>query len=124
MKKGAAIFAILMGVAMTATWVTLFSLGQYPAAITLPLETGYLLTAEALTAIALIVGGYSVLAHHPWGMPILLIALGELIYCAIRFAGELGQEGSQAGLGFFTSVAIFALFFATNLVKSIIPKRV
>ena len=116
MKKGAAIFSILMGVTMFGTWLFLFISGGVPQVRTLPVETGYLLTAEFLTASALVVGGYGVLSHQKWAMPLLLVALGQLIYCVIRYAGELGQEGSWAGLAFFSVVGAAGLVFAVGLV--------
>ncbi len=118
MKKGAALFSILMGLMMLGTWSFLFLSNQYPQARTFPLETGYLLTAEILTSTTLITAGYAVLSDRKWAMPLLLVALGELIYCTIRFAGELGQGGSAAGLAFFTSVAAFGILFAVYLVIS------
>jgi hypothetical protein len=116
MKKGAAIFSILMGLAMYGTWVFLFLTGGVPQTQTAPLETGYLLTAEFLTATALVAGGYGILSQRSWALPLLLVALGELIYCAIRFAGELGQDGSLGGLLFFTLVGIAAIIFTAGLV--------
>lgn len=118
MKKGAAIFSILMGLMMLGTWSYLFLSNQYPQASTVPLETGYLLTAEFLTSAALIVAGYGILSHRKWATPLILVALGELIYCTIRFAGELGQGGSAAGLAFFTLVAACGIAFAVLLVVS------
>ena len=116
MKKPAAIFAIAMGLMMLGTWSFLLLTDQFPQVRTLPLETGYLLTAEFLTSAALIAGGYGILSGRSWAMPLLLIAIGELIYCTIRFAGELGQGGSIPGLVFFTAVALGGLFFAASLV--------
>ncbi len=118
MKKGAAIFSILMGVTMLGTWTFLFLSNQYPQASTVPLESGYLLAAEFLTATALIVAGYGILTNRKWAMPLILIGLGELIYCTIRYAGELGQGGSAAGLAFFTLVAAFGILFAVSLIIS------
>ena len=116
MNKPAAIFAIAMGLMMLGTWAFLLLTDQFPQVRTLPLETGYLLTAEFLTSTALIAGGYGILSGRSWAMPLLLIAIGELIYCTIRFAGELGQGGSIPGLVFFTAVALGGLFFAVSLV--------
>lgn len=116
MKKGAAIFSILMGLAMFGTWSFLFLFAGFPQVQTHPLETGYLLAAEFLTAAALVAAGYGVLSHRNWAMPLILVALGELIYCAIRFAGELGQGGSLGGLAFFSLVGVAGMIFATGLV--------
>lgn len=116
MQKGAAIFSILMGLAMVGTWLVLFLTGGVPEVRTSPIETGYLLTAEFLTAAGLVLGGYGVLAHRNWAIPLILVALGQLIYCAIRFAGELGQDGSVAGLVFFSLVGLSGLVFAASLI--------
>ncbi len=116
MKQAAAIFSILMGLMMFGTWTFLFSTDQFPQVHSLPIQTGYLLVAEFLTSAALVSGGYGVLTNRPWAMPLILIALGELIYCTIRFAGELGQGGSAAGLGFFSAVGSAGLIFAVYFV--------
>ncbi len=123
MKKAAAVFTLAMGVIMLGTWLYLFIFPGYPQAATAPLETAYLLTAEFLTSAALIVSGYGVLTQRWWGLPLILLALGELVYCAIRFAGELGQEGSMPGLVFFTTVGIFGIAFAVYLVTSVSRKN-
>ncbi len=123
MKKGAAIFSILMGVMMLGTWSYLFLSDQFPQAQTLPIETGYLLAAEFLTSVALILAGYGILARRNWALPLILVALGELIYCTIRFAGELGQGGSLPGLGFFTLVGALGIVFAASLIISIGRQR-
>ncbi len=116
MKKAAAIFSIAMGIMMLGTWAFLLLTDQFPEIRTLPLQSGYLLTAEFLTAAALIAGGYGVLTSRTWALPLLLVGIGELIYCTIRFAGELGQGGSLPGLIFFSAVAIGGLIFASLLV--------
>jgi len=122
MKKAAAVFTIAMGMMMLGTWLYLFIFPGYPQAATAPIETAYLLTAEFLTCAALIVSGYGVLTQRWWGPPMILLALGELVYCAIRFAGELGQQGSIPGLTFFTVVGVFGIAFAVYLVASISRK--
>ncbi len=116
MQKAVAIFSILMGVTMFGTWAFLLLSNQFPAIRTLPLQSGYLLVAEFLTAVALMVAGYGVLTHQPWGLALMFVALGELIYCTIRYAGELGQGGSLAGLVFFSLVAAGGLIFASYLI--------
>ena len=119
MKKAAAIFCMLMGLMMFGTWIFLFLFTGYPQAKIVPVETGYLLAAEFLTAAALVTAGYRILAERKWAMHLILVALGELIYCTIRFAGELGQDGSLAGLAFFSSVGFLALIFTIYLLLSL-----
>ncbi len=117
MRKTAAIFSILMGLTMFGTWTFLLTTRQFPGIQTVPLESGYLLVAEFLTSAALVVAGFGVLANRPWAPALILVALGELIYCTIRYAGELGQEGSVPGLAFFSAVAVGGLIFASGLVS-------
>ncbi len=117
MRKAAAIFSILMGVIMFGTWAYLLLANQFPGIRTVPLESGYLLAAEFLTAGALVVAGYGILKNRPWALALNLVALGELIYCTIRYAGELGQGGSAPGLAFFSAVAAGGLIFASYLVR-------
>ena len=105
-----------MGVMMFGTWAFLLLFNQFPEIRTRPLETGYLLVAEGLTAAALIIAGYGVLTRRQWAQALMLVALGELIYCTIRFAGELGQGGSTPGLAFFSAVGMGGLFFAIYFV--------
>ena len=116
MIKAEAVFSILMGATMLGTWLFLFLSNRFPQARTLPVETGYLLVAEFLTAAALIVAGYGILSNRGWGTALGLVALGQLIYCTVRFAGELGQGGSSGGLIFFTTVGVFGILFAGYLV--------
>ncbi len=116
MRKAAAIFSILMGLSMVGTWTYMLLFKEFPEIRTLPLQAGYLLVAEGLTAAALIVSGYGVLSGRRWAPALILVALGELLYCAVRFAGELGQGGSPAGLVFFTLVAAGSLLFGAYLV--------
>ncbi len=123
MKRVAAVFTILMGLMMLGSWSYLFLSNNYPAASTYPLETGYLLVAEFLTSAALIAAGYGMLTNRRWGFPLILVALGEMVYCTIRFAGELGQGGSTPGLAFFTTVSAFGIFFAVYLVISASRQR-
>jgi hypothetical protein len=118
MTKVAAIFSILMGVMMFGTWSFLFLFDRYPQARSLPIEAGYLLAAEFLTSVALIAAGYGILSQQKWALPLILVALGELIYCTVRYAGELGQGGSLAGLAFFTAVGALGIIFAIYLIIS------
>ncbi len=118
MKKAAAIFALAMGLMMLGTWALLLLTDQFPEIRTVPLEAGYLLAAEFLAAGSLIAGGWGVLAHKMWGFTLLLVAIGELIYCTVRFAGELGQGGSLPGLIFFSLVGLGGIIFAGLLVMA------
>jgi hypothetical protein len=51
------------------------------------------------------------------------VAPGELVYCTVRFAGELGQGGSLPGLAFFTAVAVGGMVCAVYLVVTTARQR-
>ena len=116
MTRAAAIFSILMGASLLATWVVLFAVGQVPELYTSPFKTTLLLVAEALTGLSLIVGGYGLLARRVWGIKLQLVALGMLLYCAIFSCGELGQGNPLAAI-FFGAVATLAFIFSWFLVR-------
>ena len=116
MTRAAAIFSILMGASLLATWVVLFALGQVPEVYTSPFSTTLLLVAEALTGLGLIVGGYGLLTKRVWGLKLQLVALGMLLYCAIFSCGELGQGNPPAAI-FFGAVAALAFIFSRSLVR-------
>jgi peptidoglycan/LPS O-acetylase OafA/YrhL len=116
MTKAAAIFSILMGACLLATWVVLFALGQVPELSTGPFKTTLLLVAEALTGLSLIVGGYGLLTRRAWGLKLQLVALGMLLYCAIFSCGELGQGNPPLAI-FFGAVATLAFVFCWSLVR-------
>ena len=116
MIKAAAIFSILMGASLLATWVVLFAVGQVPELYTSPFKTTLLLVAEALTGLGLIVGGYGLLTRQVWGLKLQLVALGMLLYCTIFSCGELGQGNLLAAI-FFGTVATLAFIFSWSLVR-------
>ncbi len=106
--KAIALFSILMGLAQMATWVVLFSLGKVPEIVTQPFGTWMLLIAEFLTGLALVFGGYTLLAGRRWGLHLELAALGMLLYCTIFSTGVFGQQGNIPAAGFFASVALLS----------------
>lgn len=114
--KAAAIFSILMGASLLATWVVLFAVGQVPELSTSPFKTTLLLVAEVLTGLSLIVGGYGLLTRQVWGLKLQLVALGMLLYCTIFSCGELGQ-GNPPVVIFFGTVATLTFIFGWSLVR-------
>ncbi len=56
MMKRSAIFAIVMGILLILVWTVLIAAGQHNF-VDAPLESTSLLAAEAITALALVLGG-------------------------------------------------------------------
>ena len=109
MKSIAAIFSILMGVALIGTWAVLFALGDVADLMKTPFQTTCLLIAEAMTGLSLVVAGAGVLVRASWGMPLTLVAFGMLQYVATYYTGILGQQGNLPGSLFMGLVAIVTL---------------
>lgn len=116
--KAAALFSILMGVMMLATWGVLLFTGRVPELVTKPLEAYLLLTAEFLTAFSLIAGGYGLLSNRRWGLRGTLVAMGMLLYCVIFSVGVFGQQGILPAAAWFVFVAVATLFFVSSFVRA------
>jgi len=115
MKKKAAIFSLFCGVAMLVVWTILLARGQVVELQTSPFEVIFLLAAEFLTAISLILSGYGLLTGKSWGLRAGLAALGMLLYCTIFSIGALGSGNPPAAI-FFSVIAILAFIFSSKFV--------
>ncbi len=107
MARWVAYYSILMGVLQIGTWVVLYFVGvvrDYYAGK--PFETIFLLIAELLTALAMIVGGGGILASQKWGVPVNFAALGMMLYCAIFSFGSFGQTGNLPAAAWFAILTI------------------
>jgi len=116
MKKAPSIFSLFCGLAMLATWGFLLAAGQVIELQTSPIATGFLLAAEFLTALALLLGGIGLLTGQSWGLRADLAALGMLLYCTVFSIGVFGQQGNIPATGFFCVIAALAAYFSTKIV--------
>jgi len=116
MRKAVSIFSLFCGISMLAVWGILLATGQVVELRTSPLEAAFLLGAEFLTAVALILGGFGLLARKTWGLRMDLAALGMLLYCAVYSTGVFGQAGNTPAAGFFIVIAALAALFSANFV--------
>lgn len=116
MRKAVSIFSLFCGISMLAVWGILLATGQVVELRTSPLEAAFLLGAEFLTAVALILGGSGLLARKTWGLRMDLAALGMLLYCAVYSTGVFGQAGNTPAAGFFIVIAALAALFSANFV--------
>ena len=110
--KFAAIFAILIGIGMTAQWAMSYLTGQIPELKTEPWRIAFHLAGEMLTAVCLIVGGAGLLSGQGWAPAVYLVATGMLLYTVIVSPGYFAQKGQFIWLVIFGMLAVLALFSA------------
>jgi hypothetical protein len=116
MKKAASIFSIFCGVSMLVVWVILLSIDQVVELQTEPFGTTFLLGAEFLTALSLLIGGFGLLTDRNWGLRADLAALGMLLYCTVFSIGVFGQQGNIPATSFFIVMATLAAVFSTTFI--------
>ena len=87
MRKAVPVFSLFCGISMLAVWGTLLATGQVVELQTSPLAAAFLLGAEFLTALSLILGGYGLLARKSWGLRMDLAALGWTFFGAQILSG-------------------------------------
>jgi hypothetical protein len=98
---------------MLVVWGILLSTGQVLELQSEPFGTIFLLVAEFLTAISLLIGGFGLLIGKNWGLRADLAALGMLLYCTMFSIGVFGQQGNIPATNFFIVIAALAAIFST-----------
>ena len=116
MKKAASIFSLFCGVSMFVVWGILLVTGRVVELRTEPFGTIFLLGAEFLTSISLLIGGFGLLSSKSWGLRTDLAALGMLLYCTVFSIGVFGQQGNIPATGFFVVMATLAAMFSTKFI--------
>ncbi len=115
-------FAILMGTLLLGTWVVLFVVGaaDYGSSVT---EMVFLLVAEGLTGLSLVVGGTSAVLGRRWGVPTLLVALGTLLYCTIFSIGVFAGRGNVLAAAWVVLVSAVSAAGSVFLVRDVAAER-
>ena len=111
MKKIAAIYSIIIGIAMIGMWLSLIATDQVLEIKTEPIRISYHLIAEFLTAIFLIIAGFGLFTSRKWGFHLFLISMGMLLYTVIVSAGYYAEKGDMAMLGMFTIFQLLTMLF-------------
>ena len=57
--------------------------------------------AELVTAVSLLVAGFSVLLDYPWALNLYLVSIGMLVYTTINSSGYFAQKGEWRMVGVF-----------------------
>lgn len=108
MKIFSAVFALLMGLIMLIVWTVLIATGQHDFQ-TAPYESASLLAAEAVTALALLIGGAALLSRKKWGLSIHLASLGMMLYTSVNSIGVFAQAGVIPASIFFTVLTVVTI---------------
>lgn len=104
--KVVGIYCAGVGIAMASLWVLFYVAGTIPGLETAPLEIGYHLLAEGLTAGFLLVAGYGLLQSRDWVASVLPVSLGMLLYTVINSAGYYAHRSDLVMVGMFTLLTL------------------
>ena len=113
--KLAGVFSLVVGLLMVGQWTASLVTGRVPELATAPLEIGFHLAAEILTALALVLAGLAILKKLRWGRTLFLVAGGMALYSIINSPGYFAQRGQWAVVALFGGLffaAVFALMAA------------
>src|SRR5512146_2413987 len=92
-RRAIAVFAVVMGSLLIGTWAVLFLAGAVDYGSS-RVELVFLLVAEGVTGLTLIVGGVATATTRPLGVPFLLVGLGMLQYCSLFSIGVFAARGN------------------------------
>ena len=112
LRRTAAIYAIIVGIAMVGMWSRDLLTGQVPELITEPIDIILTIVAEYLTAVALMISGFGLIKKRSWGFKAFLLSMGFLLYSVMSAAGYFGQKGEFVMLGMMVVIFILAVVFA------------
>lgn len=78
LKNLAAGYSIFVGLSMIGMWTMFCVTVGIPELSTRPIEIEFHITAEIITAILLIVGGWGLIKREKWGVQIYSLSMGML----------------------------------------------
>ena len=117
-RRAAAIYSIIVGLAMIGVWIMLLVTGQDPELQTelqtIPIAIGMAITSDFLTAAMLLAGGFGLIINRGWAVKVFLLAMGFLFYSVMNAAGLYGQRGDLAFTGMFTVIFVLAVIFTVS----------
>jgi len=111
LRRTAAIYAIIVGIAMIGVWSRDLLTGQVSELSTEPIAIILTIVAEYLTAIVLIISGFGLIKKRSWGFKAFLLSMGFLLYSVMSAAGYFGQKGESVILGMMVVIFILAVVF-------------
>jgi hypothetical protein len=105
----AAIYAICVGAFLLLQWLHFVITKQVSEFKTEPIKISLHLSAEVLTAIALVVGGWGLLTNAAWGVQVHLVSMGMLLYSLVNGLGPYVQIREWSMVGIYGMLVISAL---------------
>jgi hypothetical protein len=109
--KLAAIYSMIIGIAMLGMWTVFVTTGQVPELSTEPIRVSMHIIGEVVTALVLIAGGYGVWAGKKWGLQAYMLSMGMLLYTLIVSPGYYAQSGDAVMVGMFAVFFVIAIAF-------------
>jgi len=123
LRKTAAIYAIIVGLAMISIWIIILVTGQDPELQsqlqTEPIAIGLHITSEFITAALLLVGGLGLIANRGWAVKMYVLSMGFLMYSLVNASGLYGQRGNLAFISMFAVIFIFAVVFTMSIFRQV-----
>ena len=112
-----AVYAIISGFAMFVLWIIFYAIGFVSEEFCQrPVSFLMLLYAEFLTAIALLIGGFGIMAKWKWGRNLTFTALGMMLYAVVYGSGEFAQRGNMLLTGMFAVLSMVTfILLALNI---------
>ncbi len=110
----AAIFAMIIGFTMIIMWAVFYITGAIPEIQFKPGEIYLHMTAEMITALLLITGGYGLIKQKVWGRQVYLLSLGMLVYSVISSSGYYVQRGNHSFTIMFGVILLMSILFAAR----------
>jgi len=122
LRKTAAIYSIVVGLAMIGAWIMLFMTGQdaelQNSLQTEPITLGLHLAAEFLTSIVLLVAGIGLFTDRSWAVKVFLLSIGFLTYSVVNAAGFYAQRGDLPFISMFAAIFTLALIFSVLALRT------
>lgn len=109
--KLAAIYSIIIGIAMLGMWMMFVATDQVPELKTAFYEIGLHIIGEVITALALIIGGYALFTNKKWGLQAYMLSMGMLLYTLIVSPGYYAQRDNIVMVGMFVVFFLIAIIF-------------
>lgn len=117
MKKAAGIYSIVIGIFIIGMWIMFYFIWTIPELATEPARILLHITAELITAVALIIGGWGLLTHRAWGYQIYMLSTGALLYTMIQSPGYFLHTGETGLVVMFAALIIIVILLLKKLMK-------
>jgi len=117
LRRLASAYAIGVGLAMLGMWTARYLTGGIPELASAPLEIGFHLLAEGLTAVALLAAGVGLVRNWSYARRLLPVALGMLLYTVVNSAGYYATLGEWPMVGMFLALAALTLVLVLAILR-------